>query len=78
MKTSHQLAAELLAGPDLPVFHFDPSLAGYDEEHDTSLSEPQIEIVKADGENVGQDFITICGRLATKEEIEAEFGAGVL
>lgn len=25
IKTAHELARELLAGPDLPIFHFDPS-----------------------------------------------------
>ena len=43
MKTAHQLAAELLAGPDLPVYHFDPSRAGMDDERDTSVSEPRLE-----------------------------------
>lgn len=41
MKTSHQLARELLAGPDLPIWHFDPSRAGLDYT-DSSLSEPEI------------------------------------
>jgi len=44
MKTSHELGRELLAGLDLPIYHFDPSRAGLDEERDTSLSEPTVEI----------------------------------
>lgn len=46
--TSHQLARDLLAGPDLPIHHFDPSRAGYDEEIDTSLSSVSIELHRAD------------------------------
>jgi hypothetical protein len=50
MKTSHQLARELLAGPDLPCWHFDPSRAGLDDEQDTSLSVPDVQVVDpADG-----------------------------
>lgn len=44
MKTSHELGRELLAGLDLPIYHFDPSRAGLDEERDTSLSEPTVEV----------------------------------
>ncbi len=61
MKTAHQLARELLAGPDLPIFHFDPSRAGMDEEADTATSDPIVEIVKPDDETVKEPFITICG-----------------
>lgn len=43
MKTAHQLARELLAGPDLPIWHFDPSRAGMDDERDTSLAEPEVQ-----------------------------------
>ena len=45
MKTAHQLARELFAGPDLPIYHFDPSRAGTDSEVDTSISTPKIELV---------------------------------
>ena len=81
MKTSHQLARELLAGPDLPVWHFDPSRAGLDDEIDTSLSELRIE--KSDSRN-GVDpedieeferegcymgeFLTICGEIDPEGE----------
>jgi len=34
MKTSHDLARELLAAPDLPVFHYDPSRDDIYEEND--------------------------------------------
>lgn len=44
MKTSHELGRELLAGLDLPIYHFDPSRAGLDEDRDTSLSEPTVEV----------------------------------
>jgi len=42
-KTAHQLAYELLALPDLPIYHFDPSRAGMDDERDTSLSHIKVE-----------------------------------
>lgn len=45
MKTAHQLARELLKGPDLPIYHFDPSRAGMGDEDDPSLTEPKIERV---------------------------------
>lgn len=54
MKTSHEFAKELLAGPDLPIFHFDPSRAGMDDENDTSLSEPLVEHVTFSPEEVAQ------------------------
>jgi len=44
MKTSHQFARELLAGPDLLIYHFDPSCAGYDDEIDTGISPPVAEV----------------------------------
>jgi hypothetical protein len=45
VKTAHQLARELLAGPDLPIYHFDPSRAGMADESDPSLSDPKIQRV---------------------------------
>ena len=63
MKTSHQLARELLAGPDLPVWHFDPSRAGLDDECDTSLSEPTVYV-----EHSIPRFITICGEIDPEGE----------
>jgi len=73
MKTSHQLARELLAGPDLPIWHFDPSRAGISDV-DSSLSEPEIaqddsrwgleedevEAARSEGTYMGE-FITISG-----------------
>lgn len=71
MKTSHQLARELLALPDLPCFHFDPSRAGCDDERDTSTSEPRVEVVDVDepelpdvnedGQKILKKFITVNG-----------------
>jgi hypothetical protein len=43
MKTAHQFARELLKGPDLPIYHFDPSRAGMADESDPSLSPPEIQ-----------------------------------
>lgn len=73
-KTAHQLARELLAGPDLPIWHFDPSRAGIDDELDTSLSIPEVQVTDpTDGltaEEIQENkdagcytgkFITICG-----------------
>ena len=60
MKTSHQLARELLAGPDLPIFHFDPSRAGMDGERDTSLAEARTEVCD-DGEHIAEPFIIVHG-----------------
>lgn len=57
MKTAHELAKELLAGPNLPIFHFDASKAGTDDEIDTSISEPKIEKVD---EPYTEAFLTIC------------------
>lgn len=74
MKTAHQFASELLAGPDLPIWHFDPSRAGTDDERDTSISEPEVqendpteglteeEIAEAKEERCSTGkFLTICG-----------------
>lgn len=69
-KTSHEFARELLAGPDLPIYHFDPSCAGCDSENDTSISEPIIEKVDSEkyedaetGEQkVSDEFLTIVGK----------------
>lgn len=82
MKTAHQFARELLAGPDLPIWHFDPSRAGLDDDRDTSLSEPEVqENDAAEGlteEQVAEakeercytgKFLTICGE--TGEDGEA-------
>lgn len=74
MKTSHELGRELLAGLDLPIYHFDPSRVGLDAERDTSLSNPTVEVnspregltpgevedIIADGGTL-QNFITISG-----------------
>jgi hypothetical protein len=57
MKTTHQLASDLLAGPDLPCFHFDPSRAGMDDERDTSLSEPIAELTDLSAEKYDRDLV---------------------
>lgn len=45
-KTAHQLARELLAGPDLPIYHFDESRAGMAADgSDPSLEDPKIDRV---------------------------------
>lgn len=70
VKTSHEFARELLAGPDLPIFHFDPSCAGCDEEADTSCGTPVVEKVDAEpyedpetGETkTSEEFLTIVGK----------------
>ena len=82
MKTAHQLARELLAGTDLPIYHFDPSRAGIDDDYDTSLSEPVVEKndnrewmsaeevsdgVNGDGIKVGE-WLTICGDIDPEGE----------
>lgn len=74
-KTAHQFARELLAGPDLPIFHFDPSFAdACDEESDYTLGTPTAEVVdpregidqdeadsmESDGVSMGK-FVTISG-----------------
>lgn len=66
MKTSHQLGRELLAGPDLPIHHFDPSRSGLDDETDTGLSEPTV-FVESYEENKPR-FITICGEIDPEGE----------
>lgn len=74
-KTSHQLARELLALPDLPCFHFDPSFAdASDNETDETIGRPSLEVVNPrDGLTAGEiadaeaegflmcNFITIVG-----------------
>jgi len=42
MKTSHQLARELLAGPDLPIFIGDPNA----DEREDVCKEPQLSLVE--------------------------------
>ena len=64
MKTAHQLARELLALPDMPVFHFDPSCAGFNADDDTSIGEPRAEVVDDLKDDAGQPlpmFLTIVG-----------------
>lgn len=84
MITSHALARELLAGPDLPIFHFDPSRAGADPERDSSLSVPDVEVndpregltkleiedLEANGHNMGK-FITLSGAQSLDGEVLA-------
>jgi hypothetical protein len=58
--TTHEFARSLLALPDLPVFHFDPSLAGLDEEIDHSLTEPVAEVCRPDRwDKRWKPFVTI-------------------
>lgn len=46
-KTSHEFARELLALPDLPIFHLDPSFADRcDEESDYTLGAPSATVEK--------------------------------
>jgi hypothetical protein len=40
-KTSHQFAEELLALPDLPIYHLDPSFC-FAGEGDNALTAPQV------------------------------------
>ena len=70
-KTAHELARELLAGPDLPIYHFDPSRAGMDDEDDTSIAAVVIEVVGPDAERgITAPFITICGDYDLQEELD--------
>jgi hypothetical protein len=46
-KTAHELARELLAGPDLPIRHFDPEKQTPPGEDDESYTMPVVEVVKA-------------------------------
>lgn len=70
-KTAHELARELLAGPDLPIYHFDPSRAGMDDEADTSISAVVVEVVEPDAERgITAPFITICGDYDLREEMD--------
>lgn len=74
-RTAHEFARELLALPDLPLYHFDPSFAdACDEETDYALGRPtasvddpcegltagEISDAKANGFDMGK-HITICG-----------------
>lgn len=69
MKTAHSFARELLAGPDLEIFHFDPSQAGTDEDHDTSVSEPKIcQVDPEPAEKPYPSFLTICGQGTDEDE----------
>lgn len=60
MKTSHQLARELLAGPNMPIWHFDPSRSGISDETDSGLSVPEI-FYESPDEPDDPKFITVCG-----------------
>jgi hypothetical protein len=73
MKTAHQFARELLAGPDIPIFHFDPSCAGYNPDDDTSISPPVAEVVNAEKDENGKPyppFLTIVGNQHKEWELE--------
>lgn len=88
MKTAHQLARELLTGPDLPIWHFDPSRAGIDSDIDTSLSEPdaqendpledmteeQVAEYKEEGGYAGK-FLTISGENDESGEADTKSNA---
>ena len=88
--TSHQFARSLLAMPDLPIAHFDPSYSdACDEENDYTLGEPRAEINNPlDGLTLEEvldmqsrgfsidNFITICGdQPPAKDRKEVEGGA---
>jgi hypothetical protein len=88
-KTSHQLARELLAGPDLPIWHFDPSFeeACTDEDNHTlgdiecevvdateGMDEEEVAEVMAEGGFVGR-FIMLCGDQPAAKDRQAEGGA---
>lgn len=70
--TSHQLARKLFELPDLPIFHYDPSLTAYEsgdpEDGNVSLSTPDISVNEVDGEGILQSFIMIAGQNAELEE----------
>jgi hypothetical protein len=77
IKTAHELARALLAGLDLPIYHFDSSRAGMDDEVDTSVSAVVVEVVEPDSESgCNGRFITICGDYDLQEERDLfeEFG----
>lgn len=50
MKTAHEFARELLALPDIPVLHFDPSWVE-DEISPNALTEPKAEVSDDNGED---------------------------
>jgi hypothetical protein len=73
MKTAHQFARELLAGPDLQIFHFDPSCAGFNPDDDTSISDPRSECVAHVTDEQGNElppFLTIVGDQHNDHELE--------
>lgn len=73
MKTAHQLARELLAGPDLTIFHFDPSCAGFNADDDTSISSPVVETVEGEKDEDGKPyppFLTIVGNQHHEHDLE--------
>jgi hypothetical protein len=74
MKTAHEFARELLALPDVPVLHFDPSWVE-DEESPNALTEPKAELSTDNGEDEDgkplPPFICISGQLVI-EGPEAE------
>ncbi len=72
--TTHSLARELLALPDLPVYHLDPSFAGLDEGGDLSLTTPTLDLHTPDQWLTRwKPFATISGAQdAGEEEIERD------
>lgn len=72
MKTAHDLARELLAGPDLTIFHFDPSCAGYHSDDDTGVSAPVIERVDPEPGEEGVPFLTIVGNQHEEHGLDAD------
>lgn len=64
MKTTHQLARELLALPDIPVFHFDPSFAdACTDDDDKTVGTPSVEVQDTEPNEVGAQmrYATIVG-----------------
>lgn len=76
MKTAHQLARELLAGPDIVIFHFDPSCAGYNADDDTSVSDPVVELNTPDAKDEAGElhlpFLTIVGNQHDEHGLDAD------
>jgi hypothetical protein len=73
MKTAHQLARELLAGPDIAILHFDPSCAGFNPDEDSSISYPTVEKVEGLKDPDGQPlppFLTIVGNQHEEHGLE--------